>query len=318
MKVERIKPVKVSSKDAVIYAMRAAKKYCPDTEAVAAKYIGGGSFGRAVEVKFDDGDEKIFKFLCARGMLEKEIFDLNLLKKNCSVKMPSVIFAVEQGGGIPVDFYCMEKIEGRPAFTDQGLFFGGKKKRAEFAREVTEGLSSIHSAVSPEFGDTMRPTFSSWRECYGEFAEEVLAEAVKLVSAGELPARITDVMRSAWARFDDIFATEPDKAVLIHGDLNVLNIMVDGAHRVSGFIDPLNSMYADREYDLFQFRNLTGKRFRLAETYFENYGASDMSEAKLAFYGLWNEVYCFVRSGVLIPLIMNPLVKNMKRRLKLL
>lgn len=318
MKVERIKPLRVSSKDAVIYAVRAAKEYRADAEAIGAKYIGGGSFGRAVEVRFVDGDEKIFKFLCAPGMLGKEVFDLKLLKKNCSVRIPEVLFVREKGGGIPVDFYCMDKIDGKPAFTDIGLFFGSKRKRKEFAREVTEGLYSIHSAVSDKFGDTMRPAFASWRECYGEFAEEVLSEANKLVSAGELPARITDAMRSAWARFGDIFAVEPDKAVLIHGDLNVLNIMVDGAHRVSGFIDPLNSMYADREYDLFQFRNLTGKRFGLAETYFDNYGASDMCETKLAFYGLWNEVYCFVRSGVLIPLIMNPLVKNMNRRLKLL
>ncbi len=318
MKVERIIPVKVSSQDAVIYALRAAKKYRPDAEAVEAKYIGGGSFGRAVEVRFADGDEKIFKFLCAGGMLEKEVSDLRLLKENCTVKMPSVIFASEKCGGIPVDFYCMEKIEGRPAFYDRKLFFGGKKKRAEFAGEVIEGLSSLHFRTSPKFGDTLHPVFTSWRECYGEFAEAVLKEAEKLYAEGELGKKIISAMRAAWALYDDIFATEPEQAVLIHGDLNVMNIMVDSAHRVSGFIDPLNSMYADREYDLFQFRNLTGKRFRLAETYFGIHGASPRSEDKLAFYGLWNEVFCFVRSGVLIPLIMNPLVKNMERRIKLL
>ena len=37
---------------------------------------------------------------------------------------------------------------------------------------------------------------------------------------------------------------------------------------------------------------------------------------KLAFYGLWNEVFCYIRSGVLIGLIMDPLVKNMNKRLK--
>ena len=37
---------------------------------------------------------------------------------------------------------------------------------------------------------------------------------------------------------------------------------------------------------------------------------------KLAFYGLWNEVYCYIRSGMLIGLIMRPLVRNMHRRLK--
>lgn len=36
---------------------------------------------------------------------------------------------------------------------------------------------------------------------------------------------------------------------------------------------------------------------------------------KLAFYGLWNEVYCYIKSGV-VNLIMNPLVKNMTKRPK--
>ena len=86
--------------------------------------------------------------------------------------------------------------------------------------------------------------------------------------------------------------------------------------KITGFIDPLNSAYADREYDLFQFDNLTGKRFFLRETYIEKYGASRYCMQKLAFYGLWNEVFCYIRSGVLIGLIMDPLVKNMNKRLK--
>lgn len=43
----------------------------------------------------------------------------------------------------------------------------------------------------------------------------------------------------------------------------------------------------------------------------QKYGASEKAEQKLAFYALWNEVYCFVKAGTLIPFIMNPLVKNM-------
>lgn len=92
--------------------------------------------------------------------------------------------------------------------------------------------------------------------------------------------------------------------------------MVDNLHRVTGFIDPLNCMYADREYDLFQFDNLTGKRFFLSETYRQKYGASKYLDQKLAFYGLWNEVFCYIKSGVLVNIIMNPLVKNMYRQIE--
>ena len=33
-------------------------------------------------------------------------------------------------------------------------------------------------------------------------------------------------------------------------------------------------------------------------------------------YRLWNEVYCYIRSGVLVNLIMKPLVKNMRAQLE--
>ena len=118
-------------------------------------------------------------------------------------------------------------------------------------------------------------------------------------------------MRAAWSKFDIIFSEKVETACLIHGDLNVGNIMVDKGYKLTGFIDPLNCMYADREYDLFQFDNLTGKRFFLRETYTKKYGASRYCKQKLAFYGLWNEVYCYIKSGVLVNIIMNPLVKNM-------
>lgn len=117
------------------------------------------------------------------------------------------------------------------------------------------------------------------------------------------------------AKFDVIFSEKVTDACLIHGDLNIANIMVGKGYEITGFIDPLNSMYADREYDLFQFDNLTGKRFALRETYVRKFGGSKRIMQKLAFYGLWNEVFCFIKSGVLVGLIMNPLVKNMRKRL---
>ncbi len=122
-------------------------------------------------------------------------------------------------------------------------------------------------------------------------------------------------MRAAWDKFDIIFSEEVTDACLIHGDMNIANIMIDKRHKLSGFIDPLNSMYADREYDLFQFDNLTGKRFYLRETYVKKYGASKYCDVKCAFYGLYHEVYSYIKSGMLVGFIMNPLVKNMNKRL---
>ena len=132
----------------------------------------------------------------------------------------------------------------------------------------------------------------------------------------QLDAGVLETMRAAMRRFDTIFRERVEKACLIHGDLNIANIMVGKGGKLTGFIDPLNSMYADREYDLFQFNNLTGKRFFLCETYVRRYGASELCAHKLAFYGLWNEVHCYIRSGVLVNLILKPLVQNMRARLE--
>ena len=314
MKVERTKPVSVNPKLATEYAVAVAKEF-QRKDIAATRYMGGGSFGRAVLIRYADGTECVVKLLCTAGMLEKETFDLKLLKEHCTLKIPEVFYVRESGGNLPVDAYCMEKLEGKPAMTDIKLLLSGKKLRQSFADAVISGLGAIHAATNKKFGDTLSPVYDSWRMCYGEFAEQVYDKAVKLGEEGAFPKRITRVMAAAWKAYDEIFRVEPEEAVLIHGDLNVLNIMTDDSHRPVGFIDPLNSMYADREYDLFQFRNLTGKRFKLTETYLKKYGASGDCEDKLAFYGLWNEVYCFIRSGVLIPSIMNPLVRNMKRRL---
>lgn len=43
--------------------------------------------------------------------------------------------------------------------------------------------------------------------------------------------------------------------------------MVKKPFEISAIIDPLNSMYADKEYDLFQLNNLTGPCFHLYKTY---------------------------------------------------
>ncbi len=53
------------------------------------------------------------------------------------------------------------------------------------------------------------------------------------------------------------------QACLIHGDLNVMNIMTDKKLHLTAIIDPLESKWADPEYELFQLRNLTGNCFKL-------------------------------------------------------
>lgn len=312
MKVERIIPIKITKKDAEKYIKIIAREQRFDV--VKIKCLGGGSFGMAYLVKTSN-DEFVIKFLRATDMLDNEIASLDILSKNCPIPFPKVLYARKADNNIPLDLYAMTKVVGKNAFTSFGFLFASKKKRMQFADDVTTALHQIHEVKNDKFGSILNATYDTWLEFYREFAVTILEKARELHSNNQLSNKIMQAMEKAWARFDVIFSEKVNEACLIHGDLNLVNIFIDNG-RLSAFIDPLNTMYADREYDLFQFNNLTGKRFKLSQTYIEKYGASKYCQEKLAFYGLWNEVFCYIKSGVLVPIIMNPLVKNMNKVVK--
>ena len=315
MKAERIEALPLTKEQASAYAkIVIGQKLGINVKKTV--YMGGGSFGHAVSVQCKDGQKLVVKFLRAKGMLEKEVHDLKLLSRYSTIKIPGVLFTRFADAEIPVDCYGMELIEGKSALFAHGMLLMSKKRRKDFADKVTSALHAIHSCKNDKFGDTMNADCEGWLDHYRPFAKEVLKKAEEYFAAGKLQESVILAMRAAWEKFDVIFSEEVKDACLIHGDLNVCNIMVGKGYKITGFIDPLNSAYADREYDLFQFDNLTGKRFFLRETYIEKYGASRYCLQKLAFYGLWNEVYCYIKSGVLIGFIMDPLVKNMNERLK--
>ncbi len=314
MKAERITSIPLDKKIAENYAVRIAVREF-GTAVKKAKYLGGGSFGRAYGIDLQNGKKIVVKFLRAEGMLEKETHDLKLLAENCTVKIPRVLFTRKADDVIPADCYGMERIDGKNALFALGMLVGSKRKRRMFADEVTAALHMIHCNKNDRFGDTLEPVYNDWLDFYKPYAAEILRKAEELHTEGSLSVKVLDAMRAAWDKFDVIFSEKVSDACLTHGDLNIANIMVGKKYKISGFIDPLNSMYADREYDLFQFDNLTGKRFFLRETYMKKYGASKYCDAKCAFYGLYHEVYAYIKSGVLVNLIMNPLVKNMYKRL---
>lgn len=314
MIVEKVEAKPLANSDAINYInILAMEKY--SKLPIKIKYLGGGSFGKAYKVAIQENERIVIKFLRATDMLEKETNDLYSLATNCPVKIPRVLFLHRADSEVPFDCYGMELIEGSNAVFSLGLLLKSKKGRKQFADEVTTALHTIHCCKNEKFGDTLCPTYSNWLDFYKPFAEQILIKAEDMFSKGELPKKVIETMRAAWAKFDIIFSEEVAEACLIHGDLNIANIMIDKKHKLCGFIDPLNSMYADPEYDLFQFDNLSGKRFYLRKTYIEKYGASKFCDIKCAFYGLFNEVYCYIKSGMLVKFIMNPLVKNMNKRL---
>lgn len=314
MIVDRISAVEIDKKTATRYATIVSSEFFakPVTK---VKCLGGGSFGLAFCVTAEDGRQIVVKLLRAGNMLEKETHDLKLLSCYSPVKMPQVLFVRKADKTIPVDCYGMSKIEGKTLLASYTTFFSFKSKRMQIGERVVDALHCIHKCTNAKFGDTMKPIYNTWNECYKPFALQIIEKAREFCKKGELDRKIVDVMELAWQKYDVIFEESPKEACLIHGDLNIMNIMRTKRGEIA-FIDPLNCMYADREYDLFQFYNLFGGRYFLGDIYREKYGESRRCEDKLAFYALWNEVFCFIKSGVLVPFIMNPLVAKLQKRLE--
>lgn len=315
MNIERVSAISLDKNTAEKYAREVISERFSQ-QANKIKYLGGGSFGSAYGIKFDDGNSIVLKFLRAKDMLNKEVSDLNLLSSKCPIKMPEVLFSRKADEKIPLDCYAMQRIEGKSAFCAWSMFLQSKRKRKAFADQVTSALHQIHCCKNDKFGNTLSPQFTDWTEdYYRPFAQTILQKAEEMYSAGEISQNIINALRAAWNKFDVIFSEKVTEACLIHGDLNIANIMVGKNNKITGIIDPLNSMYADREFDLFQLDNLGGKRFFLRKTYIEKYGASKYCDAKCAFYALYQEVYCYIKSGALLNAIMSPLIKNMYKRL---
>lgn len=312
--VDRITAVELNKEKGYKYVSLAASEFLGKT-IKKIKCLGGGSFGLAFCVTAIDNQQIVVKLLRASNMLEKEISDLRLISNHCSLNMPKVLFSRKADDKIPLDCYGMSKMKGKPLLKSAITFFSFKSKRKLIGEQIVDALHSIHNCTNDKFGDTLNPTFNSWIECYKPFALQVLKKAHEFCNNGEIDKKILNVMDQAWSKFDIIFEEKVEEACLIHGDLNIMNIMRTKQGEIS-FIDPLNSMYADKEYDLFQFYNIFGDRYFLGDIYRKKFGESKRCDDKLAFYGLWNEVFCFIKSGVLVPFIMNPLVNKMQMRLE--
>ena len=105
--------------------------------------------------------------------------------------------------------------------------------------------------------------------------------------------------------------------MLIHGDYWPANILIDPKSLLpQAVIDPYNSMWADREYELFALNNVMGSCFRLYENYKSKVELSQLCDLKCAFYALYSEVRWFHQLGEGSHPFMWTLAKRLKRQMK--
>ena len=121
MIVDRIITVPLDKKSAAKYAACAYEEYAKK-RAAKVRCLGGGSFGIAYKVTSEDGESIVVKFMRADNMMQKEVFDLRLLRKSCPLDMPEVLFLRDKDDKIPVDCYGMTVMQGKPLLSSLCAF----------------------------------------------------------------------------------------------------------------------------------------------------------------------------------------------------
>ena len=277
------------------------------------KFIGGGSFGRVYKVVLTDGGVMAIKAYKVQGSQYDEAQQIDMLAKNTSVRMPKVIFTYEDD---ETAILAMTFVEGQNVLNPMFVLKSKAQKKA-FADAVISGMLEWHSVTNDKFGELTAPTSDSWYEYYKKEKQEPWLKGFKeLAENGKLSKNRLKVLEEATEIFNSLPA-EDSKPVLIHADLNIMNIMADpDTLELIAFIDPNGCMWADREYDLYQFHNMWGDVYGLYEAYKEKCPLSPYADFRVAYYGAMHEVSMRLKVGHVIPLWEDLNVRRLKQEMK--
>ena len=280
------------------------------------KFIGGGSFGRVYKAVLSDGRTIAVKAYRVQGSQYEEAGQLKLLSANTSVKMPEVLFTYEDE---ETAILAMTFVDGQNVLNPIFLL-KSKEQKQKFANDVVAGMLQWHNVTNDRFGSLGNPIYDIWYENYKKEKQEPwLAGLNELAQKGKFSKKNLKLLYEATEIFNNL-SDENTKPVLIHSDLNIMNIMADPKTlKLNAFIDPCACMWADREYDLFQLRNMWGDAYGLYKTYKEKYKLSEYADFRVAYYGAMNEAHCRLGGGLIMPLweiLCNSRLKKEMRKLK--
>ncbi len=278
------------------------------------KFIGGGSYGRVYKTVLSNGEIIAVKVYRIQGSQNEEAEQLKLLSANTSVTMPEVLFVYEdEDTAILAMSFCPGQNVLNPMF-----LLKNKEQKQNFADDVVSGMHQWHSVTNDKFGPLENPVYDSWYEYYKKEKQKPwLAGLNELVQKGKFSKKNLKLLYEATEIFNNL-SDEKSIPVLIHSDLNIMNIMADPKTlKLTAFIDPCACMWADREYDLFQLRNMWGDAYGLYKTYKQKYKLSEYADFRVAYYGAMNEAHCRLGGGLIMPLweflCNNRLKKEMKK-----
>lgn len=277
------------------------------------KFIGGGSYGRVYKATLSDGEVIAVKGYKLQEMQHEEALQLNFLSQNTSVKMPEVLFTYEDDD---TAILAMSFVEGQNVLMPNFLF-KSKSRKQKFADEDVSGMLEWHSVTNDKFGSLTNPVYDSWYEYYKEERQKPWLGALgELTKNGKFSKKKMELLCAATELFDKL-PQEKTTPVLIHADLNIMNIMADPKTlKLIAFIDPCGSIWADREYDLFQLRNMWGDAYGLYETYKRRCKTSEFTDFRVAYYGAMLEASMRLKGGHIVPLWEDLNFARLKKEMK--
>lgn len=259
---------------------------------------------------------KLFRSEGAAGMARQEAEQIALLAQYSIIPFPRLYFVHDATPEEPLEALGMELMPGVSAL-NKTFYWKSPAKRRRMSDLSVDSLIRIHSAENDRFGPLDTPDCPTWNDFYYPLAKEILEKAQKAVQDGRFRAETCETMEKAFRRYEDIFGEEIRQAVLIHGDYWPANILIDPKSLLpQAVIDPYNSMWADREYELFALNNVMGSCFRLYENYKSKVELSRLCDLKCAFYALYSEVRWFHQLGEGSHPFMWTLAKRLKRQMK--
>ncbi len=280
------------------------------------KFIGGGSFGRVYKAVLSDGKVIAVKAYRVQGSQYEEAQQLEILSRNTSVNMPEVLFVYEdEATAILAMSFCPGQNVLNPMF-----LLKNKGQKQKFANDVISGMLQWHSVTNDKFGSLSNPIYDSWYDYYKEEKQKPwLAALRELSDNGKFSKKKLQLLVEATELFNNL-PEENTKPVLIHADLNIMNIMADTKTlKLTAFIDPCGSIWADREYDLFQLRNMWGDAYGLYEEYKRRAGSSEFTDFRVAYYASMHEAAMRLKGGLIMPLwedLNNARLKKEMKKLK--
>lgn len=280
------------------------------------KFIGGGSFGRVYKAVLSDGEIIAVKAYRVQGSQYEEAEQLKVLSANTVVKMPEVLFTYEDED---TAILAMSFVDGQNVLNPLFLL-KSKEQKKKFAEAVVTGMLGWHAVTNDKFGSLKNPVYDSWYEYYKQEKQEPWLKALKELSdKGKFSRKKLQLLTQATELFNSL-PQEAAKPVLIHADLNIMNIMADTKTlKLTAFIDPCGSIWADREYDLFQLRNMWGDAYGLYEAYKAKCETSEYTDFRVAYYAAMHEAAMRLKGGLIMPLweeLNNARLKKEMKKLK--